>query len=64
MLADLGNAHIGVDAKSGLTHSLETTAANEHDLNQVGNLLHGEEAFVFADVGYQGVENREELADD
>lgn len=56
-------AHIGVDAKSGLTHSLETTAANEHDLNQVGNLLHGEETFVFADAGYQGAENREELAD-
>ena len=56
-------AHIGVDAKSSLTHSLETTAANEHDLNQVGNLLHGEEAFVFADAGYQGAENREELAD-
>ena len=35
-------AHIGVDAKSGLTHSLVTTAANEHDLNQVGKLLHGE----------------------
>ena len=35
-------AHIGVDAKSGLTHSLVTTAANEHDLNQLGNLLHGE----------------------
>ena len=44
-------AHIGVDAKSGLTHSLETTAANEHDLNQVGNLLHGKEEFVFADAG-------------
>ena len=56
-------AHIGVDATSGLTHSLKTTAANEHDLNQVGNLLHGEEAFVFADAGYQGAENREELAD-
>ncbi|HHQ4642760.1 TPA: IS5 family transposase [Aeromonas veronii] len=56
-------AHIGVDAKSGLTHSLETTVANEHDLNQVGNLLHGEEAFVFADAGYRGAENREELAD-
>ncbi|MCU4215233.1 transposase, partial [Vibrio cholerae] len=27
-------AHIGVDAKSGLTHTLVTTAANEHDLNQ------------------------------
>ncbi len=35
-------AHIGVDAKSGLTHSTVTTAANEHDLNQLGNLLHGE----------------------
>ena len=56
-------AHIGVDAKSGLTHSLETTSANEHDLNQVGNLLHGKEEFVFADAGYQGAENREELAD-
>ncbi|MFQ2270238.1 IS5 family transposase [Aeromonas enteropelogenes] len=55
-------AHIGVDAKSGLTHSLETTAANEHDLNQVGNLLHGKEEFVFADAGYQGAEQREELA--
>jgi IS5 family transposase len=56
-------AHIGVDAKSGLTHSLGTTAANEHDLNQVGNLLHGKEAFVFADAGYQGAEKREELAE-
>ncbi|MFM4857571.1 IS5 family transposase [Aeromonas hydrophila] len=57
-------AHIGVDAKSGLTHSLETTSANEHDLNQVGHLLHGKEEFVFADAaGYQGAENREELAD-
>ncbi len=43
-------AHIGVDAKSGLTHSLVTTAANEHDLNQLGNLLHGEEQFVSADA--------------
>ncbi len=54
--------HIGVDAKSGLTHSLEATSANERDLNQVGNLLHGKEEFVFADTGCQGAENREELA--
>ncbi|WP_420270191.1 hypothetical protein, partial [Citrobacter portucalensis] len=27
--------------------------ANEHDLNQLGNLLHGEEQFVSADAGYQ-----------
>ena len=47
-------AHIGVDAKSGLTHSLVTTAANEHDLNQVGKLPHGDEEFISADAGYQG----------
>ncbi|MFT2483127.1 transposase, partial [Escherichia coli] len=52
-----------VDAKSGLTHSLVTTAANEHDLNQLGNLLHGEEQFVSADAGYQGAPQREELAE-
>ena len=46
-------AHIGVDAKSEPDHSLVTTAANEHDLNQLGNLLHGEEQFVSADAGYQ-----------
>ena len=54
-------AHIGVDAKSGLTHSLVTTPANEHDLNQLNNLLHGEEEFVSGDAGYQGAEKREEL---
>ncbi|WP_299204088.1 IS5 family transposase [uncultured Amphritea sp.] len=56
-------AHIGVDANSGLTHSFTTTAANEHDLNQAENLLHGDEAFVFADNGYRGAEKRDELKD-
>ena len=54
-------AHIGVDARTGITHSFTTTAANEHDLNQAGNLLHGEEEFIFADAGYRGTEKREEL---
>jgi len=56
-------AHMGVDARTGLTHSLTTTAANEHDLNQADKLLHGEEAFVFADAGYRGIEKRENLQD-
>ncbi|BAC93295.1 transposase [Vibrio vulnificus YJ016] len=56
-------AHIGVDANSGLTHTLVTTAANEHDLNQLNKLLHGEEEFVSGDAGYQGAEKREELED-
>ncbi|AGP81541.1 IS5 transposase [Alteromonas mediterranea MED64] len=56
-------AHIGVNAKSGLTHTLVTTAANEHDLNQMKNLLHGNEDFISGDAGYQGAEKREELKD-
>ena len=54
-------AHIGVDVQAGLTHSFTTTAANQHDLNEAHNLLHGEEQYVFGDAGYQGAETREDL---
>ena len=53
-------AHIGVDAESGLVHSMIGTAANVHDVTQAQALLHGEETDVFGDAGYQGVEKREE----
>lgn len=43
-------AKIGIDARTGITHSVITTAANERDLNQAANLWHGEESFIFADV--------------
>ncbi|HDY7992682.1 TPA: IS5 family transposase [Vibrio vulnificus] len=56
-------AHIGVDSKTGLTHSFTTTSANEHDLNQVAHLLHGQEKYIFADSGYRGAEKRAELKD-
>jgi len=56
-------AHIGVDAESGLTHSLVATAANVHDVTQAHALLHGEETDAFADAGYQGVEKRPENQD-
>jgi IS5 family transposase len=55
--------HNGVDAESGLVHSLVTTAANVHDVTQAQNLLHGEENAVFADSGYRDVEKREEAKD-
>ncbi len=32
-------AHIGVDARTRLTHSLSTTAANVHDITETTNLL-------------------------
>jgi IS5 family transposase len=53
--------HIGVDRESGLIHSVETTAANVHDLTPAHELLHGEETVVYADAGYQGIEKRPEM---
>ena len=53
-------AHIGADAESGLVHTVVGTAANVADVTQAHHLLHGDEADVFADAGYQGVDKREE----
>lgn len=53
-------AHIGVDADSGLVHTVVGTAANVNDVTQASALVHGEESDVFADAGYQGVAKREE----
>ena len=51
-------AHIGVDAESGLVHSVVGTAANVNDVTQAHKLLHGQETDVLADAGYQGVDKR------
>ena len=51
-------AHIGVDADSGLVHTVRCTSGNEHDITQAHRLLHGHEKSVWADAGYQGVEKR------
>ena len=53
-------AHIGVDADSGLVHTVIGTAANVNDVTQGHGLLHGEETVVFADAGYQGAAKRPE----
>jgi len=45
-------AHIGVDADSGVTHSLETSTAKWHHSRVWDELLHGEEMSVWADKGY------------
>ena len=52
--------HIGVDAKTGLVHSLSTTSANVHDVTEAHRLLHGGEQRVWGDAGYIGVQKREE----
>jgi IS5 family transposase len=53
-------AHVGVDAESGLVHSVIGTAANVADITQAGALLHGEEEAAFGDAGYRGVNKRAE----
>jgi IS5 family transposase len=47
-------AHIGVDSKSGIVHSVCTTAASVADKHMLPDLLHGEERKVWGDGGYQG----------
>ena len=56
-------AHIGVDADSGLVHTVVGTSANVNDVTQAHALVHGEETDVFADAGYHGVDKRDETQD-
>ena len=51
-------AHIGVDAESGLVHTVRGTAGHVADVTEGHGLLHGEETSVFADAGYQGANKR------
>jgi IS5 family transposase len=44
-------AHVGTD-KHGIVHSLVTTPANAADINQLPQLLHGEEKELFGDQAY------------
>jgi len=47
-------AHIGVDSKEGIVHSVCSTAASVSDIHMLPELLHGDERKVWGDAGYQG----------
>jgi len=47
-------AHVGVDKKNKLIHSVVATPANVADGNVVGDLLHGGETRVWGDAAYSG----------
>jgi len=51
-------AHIGVDADSGLVHTVRGTSGHVSDISEGNTLLHGQESIAFGDAGYQGIEKR------
>jgi transposase, IS5 family len=56
-------AHISVDADSGIVHSLETSTAKWHDSRIWDELLHGDEASVWADKAYTNADAQTPLLD-
>ena len=57
-------AHIGVDADSGLVHTVEVTAANVSDVAEAHLLVRAGDEEAWADSGYTGVAKRPEVASD
>ena len=51
-------AHIGVDAESGLVHSVRGTSGHVSDIAEGNNLLHGQEKLGFGDAGYRSIQKR------
>ena len=47
-------AHIGVDSRTKMIHSVAATAANVHDSRLLPDLLHGGETRVWGDSAYTG----------
>ena len=47
-------AHVGVDSKTKMIHTVVATAANVADVRVLPELLHGEETRVWGDQAYQG----------
>jgi transposase, IS5 family len=47
-------AHVGVDSKTKMIHTVVATAANVADATVLPELLHGEETRVWGDQGYVG----------
>ena len=51
-------AHIGVDAKSGLVHTVKTTTGKVHDAKMTDDLIRVDDAIVFGDKGYVSDERK------
>jgi len=51
-------AHIGVDTRHGLVHTVVCTTASEHDSKERDELLHGDEREIYGDKAYANEEKR------
>ena len=56
--------HVGVDAGSGLVHTVATTSANVHDVTVASELIREDDEVVYGDSGYLGIQKRPEVAND
>lgn len=56
--------HIGVDAGSGLMHTITVTAANAHDITQAAKLIYEDNEVVYVDSGYLQIQKHPEVAND
>ena len=53
-------AHAGVDAGTGLVHTVEVTAANVSDVAVAPSLLRPDDEFYYADAGHAGARGRQQ----
>ena len=53
--------HVGVNAGSGLVHTITVTSANKHDITETANLIREDDEAVYGDSGYLGVRKRSEI---
>ncbi len=56
--------HVGVDAGSGQVHTVEITAANEHDITVASKLIREDGEVVYGNSGYLGIQKREGIQAD
>lgn len=56
--------HAGVDAGSGIVHTITATPGNVHDIVETHKLIRDDDEVVYGDSGYTGIEKREEIKTD
>lgn len=56
--------HMGVDAGSGLVHTIVVTAANAYDVTAASELMREDDEVAYGDSAYLGLQKRPEVAND